>query len=117
MRGGGPGVEHLLEIAVFVGSNHVMPRRWVQEISSPSSAEATFIATEGVAIGILVAFIGTYGLVLNDTGFMEGFTWAVPWTDVLVVGGLTLAAAALTAAVPSRQAGRIRPAQALRTLD
>ncbi|MEO1064876.1 MAG: FtsX-like permease family protein [Actinomycetota bacterium] len=88
-----------------------------QRVTGSFLFEATFIATEGVLIGVLVAFVGTYGLVLNNSGFMEGFSWAVPWTDVLIVSALTLTAAALTAAVPSRQAGRIRPAQALRTLD
>lgn len=79
--------------------------------------EATFIAVEGVVIGIAVAFIGTYGLVLNNSGFAEGFEWSVPWRDVAFVAGLTLVAAVVTAMIPARQAGGIRPAQALRTFD
>jgi putative ABC transport system permease protein len=79
--------------------------------------EATFVAAEGVLIGIAIALVGTYGLVLNGSGFMAGFTWTVPWRDIFVVSALTLGAAALTAAIPARQAGRIRPAQALRLVD
>ena len=79
--------------------------------------EAMFVATEGVLIGVAVAFIGTYGLVLNDRGFMAGFTWAVPWRDIVVVTAVTLGAAAITAIIPARQAGRVRPAQALRIQD
>ena len=79
--------------------------------------EATFVAAEGVLIGIGIALVGTYGLVLNGSGFMAGFTWTVPWRDILMVSALTLGAAALTAAIPARQAGRIRPAQALRLVD
>jgi len=79
--------------------------------------EASFIAVEGVLIGVAVAFVGTYGLVLNSSGFMEGFEWAVPWRDVIFVAGLTLAASILTALIPARHAGRIQPARALRTVD
>ncbi|MDJ0769731.1 MAG: FtsX-like permease family protein [Ilumatobacter sp.] len=79
--------------------------------------EATFVATEAVLIGIAVAMIGTYGLVWNGTGFAEGMEWTVPWRDIAVVGGLTLVAAALTAGLPARQAGRIQPARALRMVE
>jgi putative ABC transport system permease protein len=79
--------------------------------------EATFVAAEGIVIGIAIALVGTYGLVLNGTGFMAGFEWIVPWRDIGFVASLTLLAAGLTAWVPARQAGRIRPAQALRIVD
>ncbi len=79
--------------------------------------EATFVAAEGVLIGILIALVGTYGLVLNGTGFLAGFSWSVPWPDIIFVAALTMAAAALTAAIPSYRAGLIRPAQALRIVD
>jgi putative ABC transport system permease protein len=79
--------------------------------------EAFFVAVEGVLIGIVVALVGTYGLVLNGTGILAGFEWAVPWRDIVGIAALTLIAAALTAALPSRAAGAIRPAQALRVVD
>jgi putative ABC transport system permease protein len=79
--------------------------------------EATFVAAEGVLIGILIALVGTYGLVLNGTGFMAGFSWSAPWRQIIFVAVLTLAAASFTAFIPARQAARIRPAQALRIVD
>jgi putative ABC transport system permease protein len=79
--------------------------------------EASFITAEGVLLGIVIALVGTYGLVLNDTGFMAGFSWAVPWGEIIGVAVLTFAAAAATAVIPSLQASRIHPAQALRIVD
>ena len=79
--------------------------------------EALFVATEGVMIGVLVALVGTYGLVLNGTGFMAGFEWQVPWQEIGVIALITLVAAALTAALPARAAGHTRPARALRVVD
>jgi putative ABC transport system permease protein len=79
--------------------------------------EASFVAAEGIVLGVVVALVGTYGLVLNGSGFMAGFSWAVPWGAIVVVTLLTLAAAAMTAVVPAVKASRIRPAQALRLVD
>ena len=47
--------------------------------------EAAFIAVEGVATGVIVALVGSYGLVLNGTGFMAGFEFAVPWAEIAVI--------------------------------
>jgi putative ABC transport system permease protein len=79
--------------------------------------EGTFVAAEGVVLGVLIALVGTWGLVLDPNTFMPNLRWTVPWRDVITVSVVTLVAAALTAAVPARRAGRIRPAQALRIVD
>jgi putative ABC transport system permease protein len=79
--------------------------------------EASCVTAEGVLLGIVIALVGTYGLVINGTGFMAGFEWSVPWTEILGVAALTFVAAAATAVIPSLQASRIRPAQALRIVD
>jgi putative ABC transport system permease protein len=79
--------------------------------------EASFVAAEGIVLGVAVALVGTYGLVLNGSGFLAGFSWAVPWSAIVVVAVLTLAAAATTAVVPAVQASRIQPARALRIVD
>jgi putative ABC transport system permease protein len=79
--------------------------------------EASFVAAEGIILGVAVALVGTYGLVLNGSGFLAGFSWAVPWSAIVVVAVLTLAAAATTAVVPAVQASRIQPARALRIVD
>ncbi len=79
--------------------------------------EATFVAVEGVLIGVAVALIGTYGLVSSDNNFTEGFTWGVPWTDVLVIAAIALGTSGLAALWPARRASEIRPAVALRLTD
>jgi putative ABC transport system permease protein len=79
--------------------------------------EASFIAVEGVLTGVIVALIGSYGLVLNGTGFMAGFEFAVPWAEVGVIVGIALVATGITAVLPSLRAARIKPAVALRVAD
>jgi putative ABC transport system permease protein len=79
--------------------------------------EAGFIAAEGVAIGVLVALIGSYGLVSSGNNFAEGFRWAVPWGEVAVIIGIALVASTAIALWPARRAARIRPAIALRIAD
>lgn len=91
----------------------VVPAR----VSESFLLEAAFVASEGVVIGVVVALVGSYGLVLNETGFLAGLEWALPWREIVVVGALTILAATVTALVPSRRAGRIRPAEALRVAD
>lgn len=79
--------------------------------------EAGFVTVEGVTIGVLVGLIGTYGLVLSNSGFVEGMNWGVPWKEVAVIVGIALAASAVAAIVPARRASRIEPAEALRVND
>ncbi len=79
--------------------------------------EAGFVAVEGVLIGVAVALIGTYGLISSDNNFTEGFTWGVPWTEVLVIVAIALVTSGLAALWPARRASEIRPAQALRITD
>lgn len=79
--------------------------------------EASFIAVEGVATGVIVALVGSYGLVLSGSAFSADFHYAVPWRDIFVIVGLALGATSLTAIVPSLRASRIKPAVALRVVD
>lgn len=79
--------------------------------------EATFVAFEGVVIGVLVALVGSYGLVLSDAGFLARLEWTLPLGEIVTVAALTILAATVTAVLPSRRAGRIRPAEALRVAD
>ena len=79
--------------------------------------EAGFVAVEGTVIGVAVALVGSYGLVLSDSGFIADFEWGVPWVDVVVIVGLSLGASAVAALWPARRASAIRPAEALRITD
>jgi len=79
--------------------------------------EAIFVALEGVAIGVVVALIGSYGLVSSDNTFTDGFVWAVPWGEVLIVVAIAVGTSAIAALWPARHASQIRPAVALRISD
>ena len=79
--------------------------------------EAAFVAVEGTVIGVLVALIGSYGLVLSGSGFIEGFSWGVPWNEVAVIVGISLGASVIAALWPARRATTIEPAEALRIAD
>lgn len=79
--------------------------------------EATFIAVEGVLIGVVVALVGSYGLVMSGADFMRDWDFAVPWDEVGVICAITLGATALTAVIPALRASRIKPAVALRAID
>ena len=79
--------------------------------------EAGFVAVEGTVIGVVVALIGSYGLVLSDSGFISDFQWGVSWTEVAVIVALSLGASTVAALWPARRASLIRPAEALRITD
>ncbi|HEU5302311.1 MAG TPA: FtsX-like permease family protein [Acidimicrobiia bacterium] len=79
--------------------------------------EAGFVATLGVAIGVLIALVATYVLAISEADFAEGFRFGVPVTDLLIIVSVALVPAVLAAVFPARRASRIRPAVALRVQD
>jgi putative ABC transport system permease protein len=79
--------------------------------------EAGFVATLGVAIGVVTALVATYVLAASGADFATGFEFGVPVTDLLVITAVALVPAVLAAALPARQASRIEPAVALRVTD
>ncbi len=79
--------------------------------------EAGFVATLGVAIGVVIALIATYVLAVSGADFAEGYEFGVPVVELLVIVGIALVPAVLAAALPARQASHIRPAVALRVRD
>jgi putative ABC transport system permease protein len=86
-------------------------------VSRAFLVEAGFIAIEGVVIGIVVALIGSYGLVASGVDFAADFTWGVPWIEVAVIAAIALVTSAVVALWPAQRASHIRPAVALRTVD
>ncbi len=79
--------------------------------------EAGFVAIEGVAIGVAVALIGTYGLVSSGQNFTEGFHWSVPVSSLAIIVAIAVVTSILAALWPAVRASRIRPAAALRIAD
>lgn len=88
-----------------------------RQVSRTFLIEASFIAFEGVAIGIATALIGCYALVASSNNFAEGFEWSVPWTRIAFIAALAFGSAAAMALWPARRAAAIRPAVALRIAD
>jgi putative ABC transport system permease protein len=79
-------------------------------------AESSFIALEGILIGVALALITAWRLV-NSGSFGSGTAFAVPWTQLALLVVVTYVASLLATAAPAIQASRIRPAVALRITD
>jgi putative ABC transport system permease protein len=79
--------------------------------------EAGFVAALGVAIGVIVALAATYVLAASGADFANGYRFGVPVGELVLIVALALGPAILAAALPARQASRIKPAVALRTVD
>ncbi|MGE0309118.1 MAG: ABC transporter permease, partial [Acidimicrobiia bacterium] len=88
-----------------------------RQVSRTFLIEASFIAFEGVAIGIVTALIGCYALVASGNNFSAGFEWSVPWLRIGFIAALAFGSAAAMALWPARRAAAIRPAVALRIAD
>jgi putative ABC transport system permease protein len=87
-----------------------------QRIRRAFLLESSFIALEGVLIGALLALVTGYqGVTSGDFG--DGVSFAVPWAEVALLGGIAFLASLLATAWPARQASRIPPAVALRIAD
>jgi putative ABC transport system permease protein len=81
--------------------------------------EASFIAVQGIALGISLGMITAYNLVTKSDTFTNASSISVawPWVGLLVVAGVPFVASLLATAWPAEQASRIRPAVALRIAD
>lgn len=80
--------------------------------------ESTFVALEGIVLGVLLAVATAYQLVTQADVFGEfSVGFVVPWLEIALLSGLTLLASMAATAWPARKASRIRPAVALRIAD
>lgn len=81
-------------------------------------AEAAFIATQGIALGIGLGLLTAYQVMVSSSVFGETtLPFAVPWGSLLVILAVPLVAALLATVAPAAQASAIRPAAALRVAD
>lgn len=79
-------------------------------------AESSFIALEGILIGVALALITAWRLV-NSGSFGTGIAFTIPWLQIVILVIVTYIASLLATAAPAIQASRIRPAVALRITD
>lgn len=90
----------------------------IRTVAGTFMLEAGFVAFQGIAVGALLGTATAYQLIENAAvfgGIDVAFT--IPWSEVLLLLGITLAASITAAGWPARQASRIRPAVALRTVE
>jgi putative ABC transport system permease protein len=78
--------------------------------------EATFVATQGIAIGMALGLLTGHQIMTSDT-FGDPVPFVVPWAELAVLVVVPALAAVGAAVVPAAQAARIRPAVALRATD
>jgi len=82
-------------------------------VSSAFLTEALFITIIGIGIGITMGIL--IGVLIWQDGFKDmGFDFVVPWTRIVFITAITLAAAFLCTVVPARKASKVAPAEALR---
>jgi putative ABC transport system permease protein len=75
--------------------------------------ETAFLVGMGGLAGTVLGLILARNLFTSDAAAASA-SFTVPWTIIIVIAVLTNVAALLTTWIPSRQAGRIAPAEALR---
>jgi putative ABC transport system permease protein len=76
--------------------------------------ETAFVVTISVVVGTAMGLVLSYNL-FHDEDFASSVeSFAIPWNVLVVIVVATIAAALLMAWIPSRQAARIAPAEALR---
>jgi putative ABC transport system permease protein len=80
--------------------------------------ESTFVALQGIVVGIGLALIVSYQLLVNSKTFGEqSLGFSIPWLALLGLVAATLVFSLLSTLAPATQASRVRPAVALRIAD
>ncbi len=76
--------------------------------------ESIFITVIGTGLGMALGALISWSFLDDLSGSNQGLTFDIPWLSILVVAGITIAAALITTYVPARQASQVYPAEALR---
>jgi putative ABC transport system permease protein len=80
--------------------------------------EASFVAVQGIVMGVTLALVVSYQLLSNSETFGEQeLDFTVPWLSLAVLVVAAMVASLAATAAPAAQAARIRPAVALRIAD
>ncbi|HYN37303.1 MAG TPA: FtsX-like permease family protein, partial [Actinomycetota bacterium] len=78
--------------------------------------ESGFTSIQGIVIGSVLALITAAQLVATGE-FGESAAFTIPWTQLLLTGGLAFLASLLATAWPAQQASQVPPAVALRVAE
>jgi putative ABC transport system permease protein len=77
--------------------------------------ETAFIVGMGVLTGVILGLVLARNLVYDpDQGFSSDISFVIPWSIILPIVAITVVVALLMTWIPSRRAGNIAPAEALR---
>ena len=76
--------------------------------------ESIFITVIGTGLGLGLGALISWSFLDDISGSNQGLAFNIPWMSILVVVGITVAAALITTYVPARQASQVFPAEALR---
>jgi putative ABC transport system permease protein len=76
--------------------------------------ETAFVVGMGIVAGTVLGIVLAYNLFVSDDGAGSNAAFMVPWPVISVILVATMAMALLMSWLPSRQAARIAPAEALR---
>jgi putative ABC transport system permease protein len=80
--------------------------------------EASFIAVQGILIGVALGLVTGYSVVSNSATFGgQHVPFTIPWIALIALGTIALGASLVAVAAPAAQASRIKPAVALRMTD
>ena len=88
------------------------------KVRSAFLLESGFVALEGILVGTGLSLVTSYQLVTRSDFFGDiRVPFAVPWDQLAVLLGVSLAASLLATVGPAQQASKIKPAVALRIAD
>ena len=88
------------------------------KVRSAFLLESGFVALEGILIGCGLSLVTAYQLVTRSDFFGDiRVPFTIPWAQLALLLGITLAASLLATVGPARAAARIKPAVALRIAD
>jgi len=76
--------------------------------------EALYITFLGIIIGLALGALTSWNIFNEISKEVDGISYKIPWLNVLAIVGITAFFALLSSFLPSRQAAKIYPAEALR---
>jgi len=76
--------------------------------------ESTFVTFLGVILGVLLGTWQSWNIFLEITKEIEGASFVFPWLNIGIFVGITILASIVASIIPSNEASKIYPAEALR---